>query len=1292
MKKRIFSFFLAFALLLGSVSETALAVELNSETEIKNEYTDSVEQVMLDEMLSLDGENGEDTEQENIEEAEQENIEDIQQENTEDVENIVNQEIEELDGSEDEDIEEPLVESDVKNDGTFSLKITGVEINEDSEIIQAAVWNVSASNGVYWYEAEVQEDGSYKVDGNIKNHGYHLGKYIVHIYTKDVENKLSYVIDGEFSTNSLSAGDFYEMSVENKYSKRLALDWIVDQGITDKVSFAVWSVMGGQDDLVWYEATKDGESYYADVQLSNHNTLGIYNAHAYILGKDGKKHILKGITFKVNELPEVDIQIVDTDEENGRFEADLYVNKPQSDISKVLVAVWPEAYPNSIHWYEAEGNSDGTYSIKADVKNHGYHIGKYHLHAYVKDIQGNQTYIDSTNITLKVSGGDFHEAEAENQYSKKLILESVVDQGIMDKVSFAVWSAEGGQDDLVWYEATYENGVYYANVVLANHNIKGAYHAHAYIVGKDGLKHILKGITFKVDELPEADIEIVGSDVSKGQFEAKLYVNIPQSDISKVLVAVWPEAYPNSIYWYQAEQNDDGTYSIKADVKNHGYHIGKYHLHGYVTNNQGKQIYIDATNITLNVSAEDLYVSGEDQYSVQLTLSGLQSQGITNKIQIAVWSVSNGSSDLYWHEATGQGDTYTADIMLFRHKGVGTYCADAYLIGKDGQSNFLKRLMFTVDELPQNTIDVVEVDNSKGRFTVEMSLNRPQEYVDTLYLPVWPTTNPDSVYWYKAERQADGKYLVNVDIKNHKYNTGVYNLHGYIQYDGQMTFIKAATYTLQVSADSFYKLDTDNPNIKTIIFSNQKNEVASGNVLFAVWSEANGQDDVVWYNATKQGQRYVSNVLLYNHNALGDYIVDAYFKDEKGQLKYLDEFTFNFDVAEMPGDEIEIGEADKNAGTFDVSVYLTKKWQNSQQVVVAVWPQTKPNAVYWYPAEKQNDGGYQIKVDAMKHQWTSGRYIIHVYATNKDGDNEFVEDAYTNLSLGTKVLVETLDTRSSYIKIWGVRNDAANVRFPAWSLSNGQDDVVWYNGEKNSDGSWGVTIHSKNHANAGDYMCHIYVDVEGASSYVVDRAQFNIVEKWENTWRWIDGYKRYINSNGEIDTDVSRLVKGPYLIKVYKWSNYLIIFAKDENGQFNVPVKAMITSCGNATPTGTFYTPQRWRWQTMFGGSQAQWVTQITGDFLLHSVPYRQRNNTTLNVTNMYNHLGETRSAGCVRLQAGSAKWIYDNCELRTKVIITATESGGPIAKPSFTPVPSWHTWDPTDPTAQYLCHKNGCH
>ena len=51
-----------------------------------------------------------------------------------------------------------------------------------------------------------------------------------------------------------------------------------------------------------------------------------------------------------------------------------------------------------------------------------------------------------------------------------------------------------------------------------------------------------------------------------------------------------------------------------------------------------------------------------------------------------------------------------------------------------------------------------------------------------------------------------------------------------------------------------------------------------------------------------------------------------------------------------------------------------------------------------------------------------------------------------------------------------------------------------------------------------------------------------------------------------------------------------------------------------------------------------------------------------------------------------------DNCELRTKVTITTSESGGPLAKPEFTPVPSWHTWDPTDPTVRHLCEQHGCH
>ncbi len=190
----------------------------------------------------------------------------------------------------------------------------------------------------------------------------------------------------------------------------------------------------------------------------------------------------------------------------------------------------------------------------------------------------------------------------------------------------------------------------------------------------------------------------------------------------------------------------------------------------------------------------------------------------------------------------------------------------------------------------------------------------------------------------------------------------------------------------------------------------------------------------------------------------------------------------------------------------------------------------------------------------------------------------------------------------------------------------------------------------------------------------------------EGAWR------RYYK-NGLLMKDISglRVVSGPYLIKVYKNSNYLIVYAKDGNGSYNTPVKAMRVSCGYGTPTGTFYTPDRYRWLRMIGDTWAQWCTQIEGNYLFHSVPNWTQSNMDLEVDE-YNHLGETRSLGCVRLCCRDAKWIFDNCVLGTKVIITTSENNGPLEKPAGIQIPFWHSWDPTDPTAVWRCKENGCH
>ena len=190
-----------------------------------------------------------------------------------------------------------------------------------------------------------------------------------------------------------------------------------------------------------------------------------------------------------------------------------------------------------------------------------------------------------------------------------------------------------------------------------------------------------------------------------------------------------------------------------------------------------------------------------------------------------------------------------------------------------------------------------------------------------------------------------------------------------------------------------------------------------------------------------------------------------------------------------------------------------------------------------------------------------------------------------------------------------------------------------------------------------------------------------------------EGQWRRYYKDGALQDDISGLglVGGPYYIKVYKPANYLIIFAKDSTGNYNTPVRAMRVSCGNPTPTGTFYTPNRFRWLKMVGDTWAQWCTQIQGNYLFHSVPNWTKSNLDLEVEE-YNRLGETRSLGCIRLNCRDAKWIYDNCALGTKVYISATETSGPLAKPAGLTIPKDHTWDPTDPTAYYMCDRLGCH
>ncbi len=964
----------------------------------------------------------------------------------------------------------------------------------------------------------------------------------------------------------------------------------------------------------------------------------------------------------------------------------------------------PEASDDQVHKVKAE-KKDDIYQYKEDLRIHKK-TGTYTVKAYEKKSDTERGLIkEITFEVLSVSGAVTSEIVNEKQF--KVMVDTVNPEVLLDKLKVKVWTMS--EDECKWYDAERQEDGKYSVVVDAEdyNNYSGKYSVSVYAVLKNGAEECLqntevemsmneqvsepKVAMFSMQKTVGERIEISNQNSSNGTFDVRLYLDRPEEEVRSVSIPVWSAEDQSDLYWYSASRQGDGSYLATANIKNHKYHCGEYIVHSYVLDKQGNMNYIKEARVKVNFSVGDFTQSstGRDD-SVRLNLSSLEAQGTVEKVYFAVWSAKKGQDDIYWYEASSNGNNYSSDVMFYNHRSTGMYYAHAYILDRNGQMRFLKDMTFGVDTLPEEKIETHNTNDAQGSFDVKLYLNRPKSSIDTVYVAAWSAANQDDIYWYEAKRQLDGTYLVNVNVKNHGYHTGRYYLHGYVRdKQGNMVFVDGITKTVEASVGAINESSTGKDYSTRLTLSNVQTQGAAEKIYFAVWSAKNGQDDIYWYEASANGTGYSTDVLFFNHRDIGKYYAHAYMLTKSGQMVYLKDTTFNVDS--LPKEEVEVVNINQSEGTFNVNIYLNRPQNMVKSVYVPVWTTANQSDIYWYKANKRSDGSYTVAVDAMRHQWHSGHYYVHAYVETQSGEMQYIKDDYADLKLGMKVAVESLDTRSARVKIYGVSNDITRMTFPSWSLTNGQDDVVWYTPTKNSDGSWSAEIHTRNHNSAGNFVCDMYTIV-GDNYTCLKRIEFNIAEKWEGSWRWIDGYKRYINSNGEIDNDVSRLVTGPYLIKVYKWSNYLIVYAKDENGEYKVPVKAMITSCGNPTPTGTYYSPMKFRWLTMVGGSKAQWCTQISGDYLFHSVPYRIADPTTLYTDLMYNYLGTTQSLGCIRLQAGDAKWIYDNCELGTEIYITPYESAGPIAKPSFSPIPSWHTWDPTDPNTRYLCNQYGCH
>ena len=505
--------------------------------------------------------------------------------------------------------------------GEFQLKVD-TNLEEVSQV-KASVWRSEEIGNVKSYEMQLQSDGKYYANVNKKDFEGMVGEFNANatIYYKNgtkVTNNVNYcMMDSEISTS-------LELSPDEKEAKAIInIDNPPKQ--MSSVSVAVWGAQDGQNDLRWYTA-KQGASgaWEADISIKNHKEAGVYLVDTYINYTNGES-LCAGTNSCIVSYPTVQTTIGTYDADSGTFELVAHDIASPSGVESVRFPVWEASdQDGTIHWYDADRQPDGSYRAVVSISNHQYRMGTYRAHVYVTCGNGveyntnagdNEVAAARTSIEI----GDKAGTQRTYHYSARNL-------GILGAkgVSVAVWGAQDGQNDLRWYTAKQgASGAWEADISIRNHREAGEYYADTYITLMNGSQMCVQTKKFSVS-YPTVQTTIGAYDADSGTFELVAHDIASPSGVESVRFPVWyKNNQENTIYWYDAEKQADGTFKAIVNVRNHNYCVGSYQIHTYLTCGNGVEYNTNAGEIHIdNVVIRELYpIMGTPAVSVSQMIS-----------------------------------------------------------------------------------------------------------------------------------------------------------------------------------------------------------------------------------------------------------------------------------------------------------------------------------------------------------------------------------------------------------------------------------------------------------------------------------------------------------------------------------------------------------------------------------------------------------------------------------------------------------------------------------------------
>lgn len=173
--------------------------------------------------------------------------------------------------------------------------------------------------------------------------------------------------------------------------------------------------------------------------------------------------------------------------------------------------------------------------------------------------------------------------------------------------------------------------------------------------------------------------------------------------------------------------------------------------------------------------------------SFEILISGISSPKGVQSILVPVWSAEKGQDDLVWYQARPVSNgVFRVQVESRNHQyNQGIYHIHLYYKTLENQMVFVTSGQHQV-EIRQTTVEgkvtIQEVSHQRGNFTVTVSELFAPAGIKQVLLPVWTEANgQDDIRWYTANRQANGDYQATIFVADHRFQSGMYQVHAYVK-------------------------------------------------------------------------------------------------------------------------------------------------------------------------------------------------------------------------------------------------------------------------------------------------------------------------------------------------------------------------------------------------------------------------------------------------------------------------------------------------------------------------------